>query len=149
MPIAKFGAVIDALLTLAESTSVERVYDGPVVTSEAPATFMVIGGTEDPDDEASSFDQTWNGLGARGKNETGEVTGVVIATTGNDGVRAARDQALTLLAELEALIRSDPSLGGVLTGGWAQASGGRYVQRKNSQGLYARVTFTITYQTKS
>lgn len=149
MAVPKFGAVIDALVALARTTSAEVVYDGPRVTSESPSDFLVIGGTEDPDDEPSSFDQSWNGLGARTKNEAGEVTCAVLVGTGDDDVKVARDRALVILAELEAAVRADPSLGGVLSGGWAHVSGGRHTQRLNTQGLYVRIVFTVAYQTKN
>ena len=149
MASPKFGAVIDALVTLARTTSAQAVYDGPAVTSDVPSDFIVIGGTEDPDDEPSSFDQSWNGLGARTKNESGEITCAVLVGSGDEGVKVSRDRALVLLAQIEAAVRADPSLGGVLVGGWAHVSGGRHVQRLNTQGLYVRVTFTVAYQTKN
>lgn len=149
MSVPKFGAVIDALVTLARSTSALDVHDGPVVATASTSDYLVIGGTEDPDDEPSSFDQTWNGLGARGKVETGEVTCAVLVGTGGEDVKTARDRALSILGEMETLVRADPSLGGVLSGGWCQVSGGRHVQRLNSQGLYVRVVFTVSYQTKN
>lgn len=149
MGAPKIGAVIDALVGLAAGTSAQAVYDGPTVTSESPTDFIVIGGTEDLDDEPSSFVQAWNGLGARGKTETGEVACAVLVGTGNDQVKVARDRALSILAEMEAAVRNDPSLGGVLSAGWCLVSGGRHVQRLNSQGLYVRITFTVSYQTKN
>ncbi len=149
MTVPKFGAVIDALVTLAATTSAQAVYDGPVNITAPPTDFIVIGGTEDPDDEPSSFDQTWNGLGQRGKVETGEITCAVLVGTGDEAVKAARDRALTILGEVEAVVRADPSLGGVLNAGWCQVSGGRHVQRLNSQGLYVRIVFTVAYSTKN
>lgn len=149
MAVPKFGTVIDALVTLARTTSAQAVYDGPAITSEAVSDFIVIGGTEDPDDEPSSFDQSWNGLGQRGKVEQGEITCAVLVGTGNEDVKVARDRALTILGEVETKVRADPSLGGVLSGGWAHVSGGRHTQRLNTQGLYVRVVFTVAYQTKN
>lgn len=149
MAVPKFGAVIDALVILAQTTTAGAVYDGPTVTGAAPADFIVIGGTEDPDDEPSSFDQSWNGLGKLGKNESGDVTCAVLVSAGDDGVKVARDRALTLLGEMETKVRADPSLGGALSAGWCQVSSGRHVQRLTTQGLYVRITFTVAYQTKN
>lgn len=149
MTTPRIGAVIDALVTLARTTTAEAVYDGPALTGEPALDFVVIGGTEDPDDEPSSFNQSWNGLGARTKNESGDITCAVLVGTGGEDVKAARDRALVLLGEVETLVRADPSLGGVLTGGWCHVSGGRHVQRLNTQGLYVRVVFTVSYQTKN
>lgn len=149
MSVPKIGAVIDALVTLAGTTSAQQVHDGPVVATVATTDYVVIGGTEDPDDEPSSFDQDWNGLGARTKTEAGEVTCAVLVGTGEEDVKRARDRALEILGEIEAAVRAEPTLGGVLSGGWAQVSGGRHVQRLNSQGLYVRIVFTVSYQTKN
>jgi hypothetical protein len=149
MSVPKFGAVIDALVALARTTSAQEVHDGPVIATASTTDYVVIGGTEDPDDEPSSFTQDWNGLGARTKNETGEVTCAVLVGTGGEDVKTARDRALVIVAEVETLIRADPSLGGVLSGGWCLVSGGQHVQRLNTQGLYVRVVFTVSYQTKN
>jgi hypothetical protein len=149
MSVPRFGAVIDALLDLARTTSAQAVYDGPVVVTSTPTDYLVIGGTEDPDDEPSSFDQDWNGLGARGKIEQGEITCAVLVGTGGEDVKAARDRALEVIDEVETLVRADPSLGGVLSGGWCQVSSGRHTQRLNSQGLYVRIVFTVAYNTKN
>lgn len=145
-----FGRIIDALLGIAEATSASAAYDGPIVTSEAPEDFIVVGGTEDPeDDQPSSFTQIWNGLGARGKIETGEITCAVLVGTGGDDVRSSRDRALLLVSEFEDLVREDPSLGGILQGGWAHVSGGTHTQRFTTQGMYVRIVFTVSYQTKN
>lgn len=149
MAAPKIGAIIDALVVSARTTSASAVYDGPALSADMPPDFMVIGGTEDPDDEPSSFDQAWNGLGAKTKTEAGEVTCAVIVGTGNDDVKVARDRALSILAEFETAVRNDPTLGGVLSAGWCHVSGGRHVQRLNNQGLYARISFTVSYQTKN
>lgn len=151
MSTPKFGAVIDALVELASTTSAGEVYDGPQATAEYPESFVVIGGTEDPDDEPSSFNQDWNGLGARTKVEEGEVNCAILVGTGNtaSGAKPSRDRALAILTEIEDKVRLDPTLGGTLAGGWAQVSAGRFVQRINSQGIYVRVVFTVSYQTKN
>jgi hypothetical protein len=149
MAVPKFGEVIDALVILAGTTSAQAVYDGPSVTSESVTDFVVIGGTEDPDDEPSSFDQAWNGLGNSGKLEAGEVTCAVLVGSGDQSVKVARDRALEILDEIETALLADKTLGGVLSGGWCQLSSGRHVQRLNTQGLYVRITFTVSYQTKN
>ena len=149
MTVPRFGAVIDALVILADATSTQAVYDGPVNVTAATTDYVVIGGTEDPDDEPSSFDQTWNGIGQRGKVETGEVTCAVLVGTGDEGVKVSRDRALAILGEIETAVRADPSLGGVLTGGWCQVSSGRHTQRLNTQGSYVRLVFVVSYTTKN
>lgn len=147
MATSRFGAVVDALVTLVDATSVLGVFDGPANTSDVPTEYVVVGGTEDPDDDAGEFTQAWNGLGARTKTETGEVTCAVLVGTGDDVVKAARDRALAILGEVETAVRNAPDLTGALTSGWCHVSAGRPSQRRNTNGLYARIVFTVSYQT--
>jgi len=145
---SRFGAVIDALVTLVDTTSVTHTFDGPPNTAEGPTEYVIVGGTDDPDDDAGEITQAWNGLGAGAKQETGEVTCAVLVGTGDDVVKTARDRALVILGEIETALRADKTLGGVLVSGWCEMASGRPSQRRNSNGLYARVAFTVRYQTR-
>lgn len=148
MATSRFGAVVDALVTLVDATSVTHVFDGPPNTAEGPAEYVIVGGTDDPDDDAGEIAQEWNGLGAGTKQETGEVRCAVLVGTGDDVVKTARDRALVIFGEVETALRADKTLGGVIVSGWCSLAEGRPAQRRNANGLYARVVFTVTYQTK-
>lgn len=141
--------MVDALVTLVKATSVadEHVFDGPPNTADGPTEYVIVGGTDDPDDDAGEITQDWNGLGARTKTETGEVTCAILVGTGDDVVKTARDRALVIFGEVETAIRNAPDLTGALTAGWAHVASGRPSQRRNANGLYARVVFTVQYQT--
>jgi hypothetical protein len=145
---SRFGAVVDALVVLVDATTVGRVFDGPPNTADALTEYVVVGGTDDPDDDAGEFDQVWNGIGASAKQETGSVVCATLVSTGDDVVKTARDRALVILGEVETALRADKTLGGVITSGWCEMSSGRPRQRRNSNGLYVRVEFTVDYQTR-
>ncbi len=142
---SRFGAVVDALVTAIDATSVQHVFDGPPLTSESLTEYVIVGGTNDADDDAGEFAQTWAGLGAKAKDETGEVTCAVLVQTGDDGVKAARDRALVIFGEIETAVRADPTLA-VLVSGWLNLSAGRVSQRRNANGLYARLVLTVSYK---
>jgi hypothetical protein len=146
MATSKFGAVTDALVTVV-GTAGTTTYDGPPLTGDTPSDYVIVGGTDNPDDDAGEFTQDWNGLGARAKVETGQVICALLVGTGDDTVKTARDRALVILGLIENAVRSDPSLGGVLASGWCQLLSGKPSQRRNQAGLYARIEFVIAYQT--
>ena len=147
MATSRFGAVVDALVSLIDATTVTHVFDGPPHTADTLDEYVIVGGTDDPDDDAGEVRQEWNGLGAGAKQETGEVTCAVLVGTGDDVVKTARDRALVVLGEVETALRADKTLGGVIVSGWCSLAEGRPSQRRNANGLYARVVFTVSYQT--
>jgi hypothetical protein len=145
---SRFGAVVDALVTLVDATSVAHTFDGPPNTADTLAEYAIVGGTDDPDDDAGEIDQTWAGIGAGAKQETGEVVCAVLVGTGDDVVKTARDRALVLFGEVETALRADKTLGGVITSGWCEMASGKPRQRRNTNGLYVRIEFTVRYQTR-
>ena len=148
MSTSRFGAVVDALVTLADATSVAQVFDGPSLTADSLTEYVVIGGTEDPGDNAGEITQEWNGIGAKARQEQGEVQCAVLVSTGDDTVKTARDRALAIRGEIETALRADPSLGGVLAPGWAHLNESTAVQLRNTNGLAVRLPFRVTYQTR-
>ena len=145
MSTSRLGAMIDALVIAIDATTVEAVFDGPPLTSVPPTEYVIVGGTDDPDDDAGEVTQTWAGLGAKAKDEAGQVTCAVLVGTGNDVVKAARDRALVIFGEIETALRASPDLA-VLVSGWSHTSDVRITQRRHENGLYARLTFTVSYK---
>lgn len=148
MSTSRFGAVVDALIVSIGTATGATVLDGPSNQTLTVDEYVVVGGTDDPDDDAGEIEQEWNGLGASAKQETGEVTCAVLVGTGGDVVKTARDRALVLFGQIETAVRADKTLGGVITSGWCEMRSGRPSQRRNTNGLYARIVFTITYQSR-
>jgi hypothetical protein len=145
---SRWGAVVDALVVLVGTTSAAQVFDGPPNTADSLTEYVTVGATEDPDDDGGEIGQEWNGIGAGTKQETGQVVCAVLVGTGDDVVKTARDRALVIFGEVETALRADKTLGGVITSGWCEMSTGRPRQRRNTNGLYVRVEFTVDYQTR-
>ena len=147
MATSRFGAVIDARVPLCDATTVAAVFDGPPLTADVPMEYVVVWGTE-ADDDDSTLSQEWRGLGAKSRQESGEVTCALLVGTGGDVVKTARDRALAILAEIEVAVRADLTLGGALTAGWCEMRSAQPTAVRTSDGLYVRVVFTIAYQNK-
>jgi hypothetical protein len=144
---SRFGVTVDALVSLFATTSAEAVYDGWPLTGDVPADYIIVGGTEDPDDESGEFDQDWAALGKQARTETAQITCAILAGTGDDSIKVARDRALAILAECEALLRTTPALG-VLEPGWAHLTSVAVRPVRNTEGTYVRVRFTVAYQSR-
>lgn len=94
-------------------------------------------------------DQVWAALGGRSREETGTMTGAIwIVAPGADepAIKAARDRAYALLAELESDLRADPSVNGTVR--VAQLASADLTQGLNDNGRVAQVTFTVNLEAR-
>jgi len=148
MATSRLGAVIDALVTQLDAGTAFSVYDGYPVTTTPPADFVIVGGTDDPDDDAASLDQEWAGLGKASRDETGQITCAVVSQSGGTDLKTHRDRVLVILGELETALRADPTLGGVVQSGWLHLTAGALNQQQNANGSRARLTFTVSYRAR-
>ena len=134
-----------------------EVHDGFGVSDHADDFLMV--GVEDPNgSEATSADaqQTWAGLGANARNETGTVTCAALVWRGNPGdtgQREARDAAAAIVAAVENSLRGEPGephLGGVVPGLMWVGFGSRVrlVQDQTESGPMALVVFDIDFKAR-
>jgi hypothetical protein len=145
-------AAIDALAALfaaAPGLSGVEVVDGPTVTGDPLHEALFVGYDGDPDGagEAVTFEQTWAGLGAKAKDETFAITCAVVAWGGDTAVREIRLRAFALLAEVENILRADPSVGLPPPTVVAMASGS-LVQAQRQSGMECRIPFQIAVQTR-
>jgi hypothetical protein len=144
---SRLPAALDALLDT--FGAVTQSYDGPeALPGVWPDEFVIVGGTDDPDDDTASASYEWAGLGAKQRNESGEITCALIVQRGDIVVKANRDRAFTVMAALEAAVVADPTLGGAVQSGWFLPSGVTYSQRQNDRGSFARIVLTVTYQSR-
>jgi len=102
-----------AVLKAAPGLSDVQVVDGPLVSGTAVREQLFVGYDADPEGEAqaASTTQTWAGLGAKAKNEDIELTCAVLVRKGSTDVRTLRVRVYEIFAEVEAVVRADPSLG--------------------------------------
>lgn len=147
MSTSRVGAVIDALVTQFDAGTAVKVYDGPPVDTTAPADFVVIG-CDDQFESTVPLTQAWAGLGANARDENGEIPCAVISQSGETNVKTHRDRCLTILAELEAAVVADPTLGGTVASGWLLIASGSLSQAQTANGSRASINFTVSYRAR-
>jgi hypothetical protein len=145
---SRYGLVVDALISAIDSATGVTVIDGPANQTLTADEYVVVGGTDDLDDAAGTIDQDWAGIGRQARNEAGLVACAVLVGSGGDVVKTARDRALVILGQIEDALRADPTLGGVLPAGWCQMTAATPSQRRNTNGLYVRLQFSVAYQSR-
>ena len=156
MTTSRVPAVIDYLVaafqaaaTLGAASPPVAVYDGPVVTSE-PAQQLLFVGMDDPDtDEAptsAQSEQAWAALGKQAKNEQVTVFCTAESWGGDTDVKKIRDAAYGIVVAVEALLRADVMLGGLMQ--FSGITGSTLRQNQTTQGAVARVSFQIEGQAR-
>lgn len=156
---SKLPDVIDFLVDLftddaslgASTTTPVAVYDGPVLT-QAAAPLVLWVGLDDPavarenaGDEvvAATSEQDWTGLGARQRDETVTVNLCAEGWSGVTDVRTVRQQVVAVFIRVQDLIHADATLGGLISPGYANVTGGELRQAQGSGALAVRWPFQI------
>lgn len=117
------------------------VYDGPVPTGDAPASYCCVGWQPSTDDvTAGSYDQTRTGPGGFLAEESGAVLIEYGAVTGD----TTTPSAFALVDALHASVQADQSLG-VLTGGPTASLTVEVVEAQNQAGAVQRLLVTLSY----
>ena len=109
--------LIGTLVTRFDAAVTANVYDGFGVTDD-PGNYLMVG-VEDPDSDrgiAAEARQDWAAIGNRARYEEGTVTCVAMAWNGDGDLAAARTACKAITVEAENHLRSDPNLGGTVTG---------------------------------
>lgn len=124
--------LIDALVAvMADRLPDVTVSDGFAVQQNSGDQLMI--GVDDPDSPnpalSATTEQEWAGATATGRNESGEITCAAWAWNGSADAKDARDRVFAVAASVQALLRTDKTLGvpGLLTTG--------FVSSQLSQGL--------------
>lgn len=120
------------------------VYDGPIVSNDSPAAYLVIGHTPSTgDDSAGRFDQS---VGPDGFSalETGTVVGELGAVTGDSTVPTV----WATFTALAAWIQADQTLGGTLTPGSTVTVSADVVEAQTTTGAVQRLLLTFAYTTR-
>jgi hypothetical protein len=117
--------------------------------SEDPGDVVMVGIQDITDEDwnsAGNFQQTMQSFGG-GREETGTVNGLILATNGDDDQDAACSAACDYMATLAADVKADPTLG--LTGFEyvvAELQSGDVNESQNRDGAAAVVSFSIAYK---
>ena len=149
---SRIPAATDALVGLLTSAvgSSTNVVDGPPLTwngvelaqgSVSESSYLFVGATPDSDTSASGT-QDFNAAGAVSRDELFDIDCTAFVWAGDQVMKAIRDAAFALVAQVEQAIRSDPSLGAAVL--YSRMSGvTSMAQRQSEQGADVTVTFTV------
>jgi hypothetical protein len=172
MATTQWAAVVDALVAAMRATTGYRspysgnsgntVFDGPEygLTEEHSETFLVIGWAGDPDspEDSGQSRQTTGPLAAnagRPRDEEGVVNCRAVSQVGDASltdrsVKDVRDAALAVIADVEASLRTDPTLGLVPTLSRMVAEmGGTFTPRQYmNAGAVCEIDFQVTYRAR-
>jgi len=146
-------ALIDALVTQATAAlPTVRVYDGFGVTDD-PGDFLMVG-IDDPlsadaATTAAMQQRPATGGTGRSRDETGELWCSALSWNGDANQKAARDAAFAIVAAIETLCRTSPSLG-IAGYGYVVTSvggSGNFTVRsdQNDTGAMTSVSFPVAF----
>lgn len=151
MATSRTPAIIDALVTACRAALTNvLVTDGKGVTLN-PGDYLMVG-VDDPEAdgmrEASDSRHTWSGLGNHARDQEGDLWFVAGSVDGGNDAKVARDAAYAVMAEVEDIVRTDPTVSAVISSGWALTSSERLTQGQTNKGAHARVAFQIHFKTR-
>jgi hypothetical protein len=152
MSAPAFQSVITNLVSAfqsAGSLSGVRIFDGLEIDSSYPGDAIAVGhdGTIDAEEiNAGDFTQTYAPIGARNKMESGVVNCWLWSVNGLTDISARRAAAYSILAAAEAVIRTDPSLGGTCLYSGLSQSTTKY--RQTQAGAAVLVNFQVSYEAR-
>lgn len=161
MTTSRVPALIDYLVatfqaapTLGQASPQVNVIDGPAVTADmGPLTLWV--GADDISQavpvaarSTQSRGQPFADLGGQSRNEVISVPCVAQAQGATDDVRTLRVAAAGIMAAVDALVRTDPQLGGTVITTMPGVASAEWRQGLTERGMAAQVMFTIDTESK-
>ncbi len=135
-----------ALVTFLDNALTVPVLDGPWQTELSTPTFVVVGHDDDPDsNEAAAYRAEFTSMESVARVEMGQINCLVVAWSGGTDMAALRTSARDTAIAVDAALRADPTLGGVV-GRADYGQGGVVKAEANPDGIVVRLTFTVDYQ---
>lgn len=140
-------SVIAALVSAFDEAVTPTVFDGPVPPAVNKGDFVLVGSTSEDGEDGASGDLILSDLGpGTWHDESGEVVCSAVSWSGGTDIAARRAAATQLATQCTTAVHADRTLGGLLTEpGLAQVSTFAYLVRQSAEGVFCRVTFTVTY----
>ncbi len=143
----KVPAAVIALVEAIPAWSQVKVFDGrPVMTAPPPLRFTV--GYVEDEGGAGDFNQEPGDVDGL-REETGAVRCELVAQEGGSSLSAKRAQVADLIDALDAALRADQTLGGLLSQGDSVVLGADFLPVQNTSGASVRVAMSIQYVTRS
>lgn len=142
----------DALVaTWTAALGSDLVFDGPGVGDDTPPAYVLVG-VDDPDGEvlgiAAESSQTWAWLGHVQRDEIGSVRCAIVSWSGETDMKAARDAAFALLADLASAVEADPSLGTDQPSWFTGVDSLSYRQEQDANGAICVIMFSVGFHAR-
>lgn len=146
---AAIAALLSALQASPSLTGVP-VFDGPMVSDDyRDAIFVGFDGDHAGERESVLTDQQWAGLGAKKRTETITIICSVVSVSGDGTASDARTRAYNLLADVENVLRADPSMAQTPTPFIAAVTAPKLLYDwLEMVGLQARLVFSVHIETR-
>jgi hypothetical protein len=145
--VTRTDAVITALLAAFENAGLNVLDGSDEPTGDRPSAWagVVVGGDGDPlgvGRAAAVSNQAQATFNRGSMDESGLVTCAVLAQSGDDDLAGRRSESLALLTEIEEVLRTDPTLGGVVADGFVE---GVQTYQARARGSFVRRVFNFRY----
>lgn len=142
---SRVGLLIDQVLALINATSpAYTVFDGPAPTDQVWTDAVFIGFDADWAGSYQSvlIDQKWAYLGGTSQFEELHLDCAAVAWSGDLAPKGCRDRALAILAGVETVLRTDPTVG-MGPAAITALQVGTMFQEPYADGYSCRILFTI------
>ena len=140
---------ITALLSMFDTALTVPVRDGPYVVRGSDPLFVVVGHDGEPASvDAASGSQSWASIGAKARDEAGSITCVIVGQSGGSDLAELRQTVEDTSTAVEAALRTDPTLGGVVQYAGFGTSFGLSQEADPDQGLAVQLTFNVDYMAR-
>ena len=120
-----------------------KVYDGPVVTAEAPMAYLTIGSQPSGPESAGTFTQVTPPDGFASVE-----TGTVLCELGAIDGTASVPSVFASFDLIAAYLHANQTLGGVLFPGSTVTVGAEVTQYQTQSGATQQLLLSVTYQTR-
>ncbi|MDG9717402.1 hypothetical protein [Streptomyces sp. DH24] len=149
METSRVPAAVAALLDIlraAPALAGVRIVDGPESTN-ASERDMILVGWQPGADAAVALTQSFNGAGARTRDEDFDISCYAESRRGDKDMSVVRDRVFVLVGAVEAALRATneapeaPTLNGTVL--WAHLTAGN-LQQAQAEGVVAGLAFTVS-----
>ncbi|MEU6527873.1 hypothetical protein ABZ869_01610 [Streptomyces sp. NPDC046928] len=153
MMTSRVPAAVDALLALLRARPALAevdIVDGPAAVNLTKLRRIHVGWQSDSE-SAVTLEQSFNGAGARTRDEAFAISCYAEARAGDKDMKARRDEVFALVGEVEQALRATneapeaPTLNGTVL--WAHLTTGDLSQAQ-AEGSRAGLSFTVTCQAR-
>jgi len=143
---AAIAALVDICRTSPGLAGVEIVDGPPIIDLSNPDLVFI--GWQPGEDQAATLTQSFNGAGARTRDEDFVITCYAEARSGDTDIAAQRVRAFALVGAVETALRATnelpeaPTLNGTVL--WAHLTAGNLTQAQTKAGAVVGVAFSVT-----